>query len=175
MRRRAVLTRLLQIAILSVFVMLGSQLIARAAHVVTIVVPYAVGSSTDQVSRVFAREMQRQLGDSFIVINISGVDAYKKVARSTPDGTTLVVYTKRFKQYESDRLISIEQFAPVAVFAKGRGLIAPKNTPPNVIERLEQATELVTKTASFRTAVRRLRLESPFVGSQRFLSEVQTW
>jgi len=174
-KRRTILITLLHLCFLSGLETIGCDPIARAARIITIIVPTAVGSATDYGSRVFAREMERQLGQNFVVINVVGVDAYKKVATARPDGTTLVVCTKRFNQYEGARKISGEQFEPVAGFAAGRGLLAPKNTTRAVIDRLEQATQRVTRTSSFKEILAKRKLVASFVPSNELLQKVRTW
>ena len=60
---------------------------------VSIVVAFAPGGSTDTVARLVAQHLQRQLGGSFVVENrpgASGTIGSAYVARSRPDGTTLL-------------------------------------------------------------------------------------
>jgi tripartite-type tricarboxylate transporter receptor subunit TctC len=62
---------------------------------VTIIVPYAAGGPTDQVARMLAPKFFEQLGQSFIVENVSGgatTIATTRVARATPDGYTLLLH-----------------------------------------------------------------------------------
>ncbi|HEY4441226.1 MAG TPA: tripartite tricarboxylate transporter substrate binding protein [Candidatus Elarobacter sp.] len=61
---------------------------------VRIVVGFAPGGSVDQMARYFAMRLQESLGGSFIVINRTGASgnvAAGMVARSKPDGTTLLM------------------------------------------------------------------------------------
>jgi tripartite-type tricarboxylate transporter receptor subunit TctC len=62
---------------------------------VTIIVPYPAGGPTDQVARMLAPKFSEQLGQSFIVENVSGgatTIATTRVARAAPDGYTLLVH-----------------------------------------------------------------------------------
>lgn len=62
---------------------------------VTIIVPYPAGGPTDQVARMLAPKFSEQLGQSFIVENVSGgatTIATTRVARSAPDGYTLLLH-----------------------------------------------------------------------------------
>jgi tripartite-type tricarboxylate transporter receptor subunit TctC len=62
---------------------------------VTIIVPYAAGGPTDQVARMLAPKFFEQLGQSFIVENVSGgatTIATTRAARATPDGYTLLLH-----------------------------------------------------------------------------------
>lgn len=61
---------------------------------VTIVVPFAAGSSTDVIARLLASEFQASMGGTFIVENRPGrvgVIGTTSVAKSKPDGYTLML------------------------------------------------------------------------------------
>ena len=58
---------------------------------VTIVVPFGAGSVTDILARIFAEEMGRRWNQQVIVENRPGLAGSTAVAKSTPDGTTLMV------------------------------------------------------------------------------------
>jgi len=89
---------------------------------VKLVVPFPAGSATDQVARVIGQELQGALGQPFIVDNKPGAQgtiAAEGVAKSAPDGYTLMVTTNTpqaaapalFKQLRYDPQ---KDFAPVA-------------------------------------------------------------
>jgi tripartite-type tricarboxylate transporter receptor subunit TctC len=62
---------------------------------VTIIVPYPAGGPTDQVARVLATKLSEQLGQTFVVENLSGggtTIATTRVARAAPDGYTLLLH-----------------------------------------------------------------------------------
>jgi tripartite-type tricarboxylate transporter receptor subunit TctC len=62
---------------------------------VTIIVPYPAGGPTDQVARMLGPKFSEQLGQSFIVGNVSGggtTIATTRVARAAPDGYTLLLH-----------------------------------------------------------------------------------
>lgn len=62
---------------------------------VTIVVPYAVGGSTDVMARVLAEVMGRDLGQAVIVENVGGAGgtiSTAKVARAQNDGHTVLFH-----------------------------------------------------------------------------------
>ena len=66
----------------------------RARPIVTIVVPYAAGGGTDAVARLIGEKMSGALGRTVIVENVVGAGgtiANDRVARSTPDGTTILI------------------------------------------------------------------------------------
>jgi tripartite-type tricarboxylate transporter receptor subunit TctC len=62
--------------------------------VVTIVVPYAAGGGTDAVARLVGEKMSGALGRPVIIENVVGAGgtiANDRVARSTPDGSTILI------------------------------------------------------------------------------------
>ena len=65
-----------------------------ASSVVTIVVPYAAGGGTDAVARLVGEKMSGALGRPVIIENVAGAGgtiANDRVARSTPDGSTVLI------------------------------------------------------------------------------------
>lgn len=61
---------------------------------VRIIVPYAAGGATDITTRIVAEHLRAALGESFVVENkpgASGIVAIEEMARSRPDGHTLMV------------------------------------------------------------------------------------
>ena len=64
------------------------------AKPVTLIVPYAAGGGTDTVARLIGERMSRALGQTVIVENVVGGGstlANDRVARSTPDGSTVLI------------------------------------------------------------------------------------
>ncbi|RXF72966.1 tripartite tricarboxylate transporter substrate-binding protein [Hansschlegelia zhihuaiae] len=62
---------------------------------VTVMVPYAAGGPTDAIARMTAEGMGRALGQQFVVENVTGAGgtlASTRLARSEPDGYTLMVH-----------------------------------------------------------------------------------
>jgi len=74
---------------------LSTQVHAQASpRAVTLVVPYAAGGGTDTVARLIGERMSRALGQTVIVENVVGGGstlANDRVARSTPDGSTVLI------------------------------------------------------------------------------------
>ena len=92
------------------------------SKVVKLVLPFPAGSATDQVARVIGQQFQESLGQPFVVENKPGAQgsiAASEVARSAPDGYTLMVGTNTplaanpslFKKLNYD---PVKDFAPVA-------------------------------------------------------------
>jgi tripartite-type tricarboxylate transporter receptor subunit TctC len=88
-RRHALTTTGLLLAVLT------SQAAAQpASKSVTIIVPYSAGGGTDTVARLIGEQMSRALGRPVIIENVVGggsTIANDRVARSVPDGTTILI------------------------------------------------------------------------------------
>ena len=89
---------------------------------VKLIAPFPAGSATDQVARVVGQELQAALGQPFVVDNKPGAQgtiAAEGVARSAPDGYTLMVSTNTpqaaapalFKELRYD---PVNDFQPIA-------------------------------------------------------------
>lgn len=88
------------------------------ARVVTMIVPFAAGSGTDAVARVFAQELATALKGNVVVENkpgASGAIAATYVARAAPDGYTLFVTTNTSHSANPSLLKSIN-YDPVKDF-----------------------------------------------------------
>jgi tripartite-type tricarboxylate transporter receptor subunit TctC len=89
---------------------------------VRLVVPFPAASATDQIARAIGQELQASLGQPFVIENRPGAQgtiAAEGVAKSPPDGYTLMVTTNTpqaaapslFKQLRYD---PVKDFSPVA-------------------------------------------------------------
>jgi tripartite-type tricarboxylate transporter receptor subunit TctC len=97
--RDAIVVNLLCRSALAGFALLMSAL-SMPAHAqpdpktVTLVVPFAAGGGTDTVARLIGEQMSRTLGQTIIIENVVGGGstlANDRVARSAPDGTTVLI------------------------------------------------------------------------------------
>jgi tripartite-type tricarboxylate transporter receptor subunit TctC len=65
-----------------------------SAKTVTIIVPYAAGGGTDTVARLIGDHMSRSLDRPVLIENVTGAGstiANERVARSAPDGTSVLI------------------------------------------------------------------------------------
>ena len=88
------------------------------SRVITMIVPFAAGSGTDAVARVFAQELGAALKGNVVVENragASGAIAASYVARAAPDGYTLFVTTNTSHSANPSLLKSIN-YDPVRDF-----------------------------------------------------------
>src|SRR5215217_5890091 len=69
---------------------------AYPTSVVTMVVPYPAGTATDAFGRIFARHLESQLGQRFLVENrpgANGMNGTETVTRAKADGYTMLFTT----------------------------------------------------------------------------------
>jgi tripartite-type tricarboxylate transporter receptor subunit TctC len=87
---------LVQAALVLVAAILGAPALAQdyPTRPITLVVPYAAGGGNDAMARTVADTMSRVLGQQIVVENRAGAGgtiATRQVAKSAPDGYTLVI------------------------------------------------------------------------------------
>lgn len=104
---------------------------------IRLIVPFAPGGGTDQISRALGFAMAKELGQSIIIENKPGagtIIGMDSVARSTPDGYVLVMATfahavnpslQAKLPYHNDR-----SFAPVALVARGPNVLTVRANSP---------------------------------------------
>jgi tripartite-type tricarboxylate transporter receptor subunit TctC len=89
---------LIQLSIALIFAMLaalsGVSAQTYPSRPVTVIVPFAAGGVTDIVARIVSERMNKALGQSVIIENVSGAGGtigVTRLFRAAPDGYTLVV------------------------------------------------------------------------------------
>jgi len=90
--------------ILALAVALAAQAQNYPTRPVKLIVPFPAGSATDQVARVVGAELQQALGQPFVVENKAGAQgaiAAAEVAKSAPDGYTLMLLPTRHRRRTS--------------------------------------------------------------------------
>jgi len=108
---------------------------AGAADVVKLVVPFAAGGPVDQVARILAPGLSAALGQNVIVDNRGGAGGTigaNYVAKSTPDGTTLLVGSLGFVM-ASGTVPNLpynprKDLEPVALFGQVQTLLVVRNS-----------------------------------------------
>src|SRR4051794_13276183 len=96
--RAVVINLLCRRALMALGLLLGalsSHVHAQSAsRTVTLVVPYAAGGGTDTVARLIGERMSRALGQTVVIENVvggGGTLANDRVARSAPDGSSVLI------------------------------------------------------------------------------------
>ena len=112
---------------------------------VRILVPYGPGGATDIVARVVADAMGKSLGQSFIVENkpgAFGILALEELARSKPDGYTLMIgnvstncitpmlYVKKMAFDYWTSIVPVTRLADLPAFL----IATTKDFPPNTVK-----------------------------------------
>lgn len=115
------------------------------SRVCKVVVPFAVGGNTDLVGRFYAQKFSELFGQQFIVENRTGsgvVVGSDHVAKSAPDGTTLLIGTSAHavnaSLYAKLPYDPVRDLRPVALLAEVPMVLS---VPPRVPAR--DANELV--------------------------------
>jgi tripartite-type tricarboxylate transporter receptor subunit TctC len=105
---------------------------------VTFVVPFAAGSATDQLARALGQSVSADTKQAVVVDNkagASGMLAAQSVARSAPDGYTVLITTNTthaanehlYKKLPYD---PVKDFAPVTALGKGSQVMVVNSNSP---------------------------------------------
>ncbi len=116
------------------------------AKVVTIVVPFAAGGTTDMLARILAERLGSRTGGTFIVENKAGAGGnvgVNSVAKATPDGYTLAMGTVSTHSinpnvYKNIPYDHIKDFAPISLVASVPNILLvnselPAKTVPELV------------------------------------------
>ncbi len=135
-----------RIAMLAVAAVLAAPAAAQdyPSRQVTIVVPFPAGGPVDATARLFAAPLSEKLGKPFIVENIGGAGTSigsLKVARSTPDGHTLLLQNLALAAtgtlYPQSGLDPATQFSAVGFLASNTlALVGKKGLQPSTLAQL---------------------------------------
>lgn len=138
------------------------------------VVPFAAGSATDIVARLFAERMRDVLGQPVVVENragASGLIGAEFVARAAPDGNTLLFGTNstnaaanalfRRVPFDMER-----DFVPASLLASVPLLVAvPANSPHRTLGDLLTAARARPEAVSFASASSSQRVAAEMLAS----------
>jgi tripartite-type tricarboxylate transporter receptor subunit TctC len=104
---------------------------------ITMVMPYSPGGPGDTITRVFAAAMQKTLGQQIVVDNpagASGTIGTAKVARSAPDGYTLLMihvsHATNLAMYKGLPYHPVDDFEPIGSATNGPMVIVTRNDFP---------------------------------------------
>lgn len=123
---------------------------------ITLTMPYAPGGPGDAITRVFASSLQKHLGIQVVVDNpagASGTIGTAKVARSKPDGYTLLMihvsHATNGAMFKSLPYSPVDDFEPVARGTSGPMVIVvrqgfPATTVPDFIQHLRTNADKIT-------------------------------
>lgn len=104
---------------------------------ITMMMPYAPGGPGDTITRVFAGAMQKHLGQQIVVDNTAGASGSigtAKVARSKPDGYTLLMihvsHATNTAMYKNLPYHPVDDFEPIGRATNGPMVIVTRNDFP---------------------------------------------
>ena len=110
---------------------------AYPSRPITMVMPYAPGGPGDAITRLFAAAMQKHLGQQIVVDNTAGASGTigtAKVARSRPDGYTLLMihvsHATNMAMYKNLPYHPVDDFEPIGSATSGPMLIVARNEFP---------------------------------------------
>ena len=116
---------------------------------VTLVVPFAPGSATDQIGRAIAQGITEQTGTPVVIENKPGASAMigaQYVSRAQPDGYTVLITTNTTHAanehlYKSLSYDPVKDYAPITLLGKGGQIMVvnPNSKATTVQQFLEQA------------------------------------
>ena len=104
---------------------------------ITMMMPYAPGGPGDTITRLFAGSMQKILGQQIVVDNTAGASGAigtAKVARSKPDGYTLLMihvsHATNLAMYKNLSYHPVDDFEPIGSATSGPMVIVARNDFP---------------------------------------------
>ncbi len=119
------------------FVAIAAHAADYPARPITLVVPYAAGGGDDVIARIVAEKMSASLGQSIVIENRGGAGgtiATRQVAKSEPDGYTLLIATSSLainpSLYPNVGYDPRKDFAPIGLIASSANVVMVNNTVP---------------------------------------------
>ncbi len=132
---------------------------AQDNRAIKLVVPFAPGGSNDIVGRAIAQQLSVKMKRSVIVENKPGAGGSvgaEFVARSEPDGNTLLLVSSSFAMNSSIMKLGYDperSFAPIAMLGIGPSILVVNNQlPVNNMKELIEYSKKNPKTTNFGTA-----------------------
>src|SRR6478752_3037975 len=114
------------------------------SRTITITVPFAAGGPTDTVARLIGQSMSKTLGQTVIIENVAGAGGtigVEKVAKSKPDGYTLLLMhigiSTAPSLYRNLRYDTQKELEPIGLITDvPMTFIAKKDFPPKDMKEL---------------------------------------
>jgi tripartite-type tricarboxylate transporter receptor subunit TctC len=129
----------------------GAQAQGYPSKPITLIVPFAAGSATDQLARALGQSMTTDSKQAVVVDNkagASGMLAAQSAARAAPDGYTVLITTNTthaanehlYKKLPYD---AVKDFAPITLLGKGSQVLVVRAESPykSVAELLAKAKQ----------------------------------
>lgn len=116
---------------------------------VRIIMPAAPGGSSDPLARVTAQELEKQLGESFIVENKPGANGNlgaSSVAKAKPDGQTLLfswtgTLVSAVTLYHSKPFDPVKDFEPIVMIGAVPNVVITSGDLP--VKNMQELTEYI--------------------------------
>jgi len=112
------IARLMAVAGLILLALIAAHdAVAQVARTIRIVVPFPAGGSADDLARLLAEQIGRTRGVNFVIENRPGagtIVASEAVARSAPDGNTLLIMANSFVINPSLKKLAYDPFTSFA-------------------------------------------------------------
>ena len=133
--------------VLAVAALIASPFAAAQEYptkVITMIVPYAAGGPTDTVARLIAQSMGKDLKQTIVVENVGGAGgtiAANRVARSAPDGYTVLIHhighATASALYKKLPYKPIEDFEPIGrITDVPMTIVGKKDFPPKDLKEM---------------------------------------
>jgi tripartite-type tricarboxylate transporter receptor subunit TctC len=145
---------------------------------VKVIVPYAPGGNVDNIARVYSKYIGEKFNENWIVENISGgsgVIGAAQVAKSKPDGTTLLfsadVHSMASLVIKSLPYDAIKDFTPIALVAKAPLLFVVNAESVKAINLTQLVEEIKADPQRFNFGISGAG-SSPQLGAEIFKSRM---
>ncbi|MCG2625573.1 tripartite tricarboxylate transporter substrate binding protein [Bradyrhizobium sp. WYCCWR 13023] len=121
---------------------------AYPARPVTLIVPWGAGGGTDATARIIATLLQKELGQPFNVVNLtggSGVVGHAEIATARPDGYTIGMITVEIAMlhWQAVTHLTPRNFMPLALMNEDPpGIQVAAASPYRTVKELTEAIKL---------------------------------
>ena len=137
---------------------------------ITMVVPFAAGSSSDAIGRIMAQRMSELLGQQIVVENVGGAGGMvgsARVARAEPNGYQILLgstdtLAQNQSLYKQPQYNAAADFAPVALVGDMALILVARNTLP--------VSDLKTFAAHVKEHGKKMQFGSSSLGSSSHLT-----